>query len=57
MKSYFSPDQYNWFMSSFFIGYVLFQIPGTSYAARHSVRGLLFLSLFFWGIIASRRRF
>jgi sugar phosphate permease len=53
MKAYFTPDQYTWFMSSFFIGYVLFQIPGTSYAARHSVRAPLFWSLLFWGIIAS----
>ena len=53
MKSAFTESQYTWFMSSFFIGYVLFQIPGTSYAARHTVRVPLFWSLIFWGILAS----
>lgn len=53
MKGAFSNEQFNWLMSSFFIGYVLFQIPGTSYAARHTVRVPLFWSLVFWGIIAS----
>jgi MFS family permease len=53
MKAAFGEDRYNWFVSSFFIGYVLFQIPGTSYAARNSVRMPLFWSLIFWGFIAS----
>lgn len=46
-------SQFTWFNSVFFIGYVLFQIPGASYAARRSVRKLMFWALVFWGIIAT----
>jgi sugar phosphate permease len=41
------------FNASFFIGYVLFQIPGASYAAKYSVKRLMFWSLIAWGILAS----
>jgi sugar phosphate permease len=38
--------------SLFFLGYFLFQIPGTLYAANKSARRLIFWSLIFWGILA-----
>lgn len=39
--------------ASFFVGYCLFQIPGTVYAERRSVRGLIFWSTLAWGVLAS----
>lgn len=45
--------QFNWLNASFFVGYVLFQIPGTAYAARRSARRVLFWALVLWGIVAS----
>src|SRR3984885_11041883 len=39
--------------SLFFLGYFLFQIPGAAYARKRSARGLIFLSLVSWGILAS----
>ena len=39
--------------SLFFLGYFLLQIPGAAYARRRSARGLIFLSLVTWGILAS----
>lgn len=39
--------------SLFFLGYFLFQIPGAAYARRRSARGLIFLSLASWGVLAS----
>ncbi len=39
--------------SLFFLGYFLFQIPGAAYARKRSARGLIFLSLVTWGILAS----
>ena len=45
--------RFTFFNASFFIGYVLFQIPGAGYAARQSVRKLMFVSLLLWGVIAS----
>lgn len=48
-----SSSQFAAFNASFFIGYVLFQIPGASYAAHRSVRKLMFWALVFWGIVAS----
>jgi sugar phosphate permease len=38
--------------SLFFLGYFLFQIPGTIYATRKSARKLIFWSLIFWGLSA-----
>lgn len=35
--------------ASFFLGYFLFQIPGASYAARRSAKGLIFWALILWG--------
>ncbi len=49
--------QFTAFNASFFVGYVLFQIPGTGYAARKSAKTILFWSLLFWGIIASATAF
>lgn len=39
--------------SLFFLGYFLFQIPGAAYARKRSARGLIFLSLVSWGVLAS----
>jgi sugar phosphate permease len=39
--------------SLFFLGYFLLQIPGAAYARKRSARGLIFLSLCTWGILAS----
>jgi sugar phosphate permease len=50
-------DQFTFFNASFFIGYVLFQIPGARYAAQRSVKKLMFWALIFWGIIASSTAF
>lgn len=36
----------------FFLGYFLFQIPGTLYAVNTSVRKLIFWSLILWGMLA-----
>src|SRR5438270_13888048 len=48
-----SKTTFAFFNSSFFVGYVLFQIPGAGYAARYSVKKLMFWALLLWGIIAS----
>ena len=37
----------------FFLGYCVFQIPGTVYAERRSVRGLIFWCTLAWGVLAS----
>ncbi|MDE3103756.1 MAG: MFS transporter [Acidobacteriota bacterium] len=39
--------------SLFFFGYFLFQIPGISYAQRHSASRLIFYSLLVWGMLAA----
>ena len=39
--------------ASFFLGYCAFQIPGTLYAERRSVRGLIFWSTLAWGVLAA----
>lgn len=39
--------------ASFFLGYTLFQIPGTIYAERRSVRGLIFWCTLAWGALAT----
>ena len=39
--------------SMFFLGYFAFQVPGTVYAERHSVKGLIFWCLLAWGAMAS----
>jgi sugar phosphate permease len=38
--------------SMFFFGYFIFQIPGADYAAKKSVRKLIFWSLILWGAAA-----
>src|SRR5580765_4488028 len=38
--------------SLFFLGYFLFQIPGTIYATRNSARKLIFWLLICWGLCA-----
>ena len=52
-----SEKQFTLFNASFFIGYLLFQIPGAGYAARRSVKVLMFWALIFWGVIASLTAF
>lgn len=37
----------------FFLGYFLFQVPGASYARRHSVRKLVFWTQIAWGALAA----
>ena len=37
----------------FFLGYFLFQIPGTVYAERHNVKKLIFWSLMLWGCFSA----
>src|SRR5580693_2176150 len=39
-------------LSSFFLGYCLFQIPGAIYATRHSVKKLIFWALILWGLLS-----
>ncbi|MHA6800672.1 MFS transporter [Bounagaea algeriensis] len=39
--------------ASFFLGYCLFQIPGTLYAERRSVRELIFWCTLIWGALAA----
>ncbi|WP_338598827.1 MFS transporter [Saccharopolyspora sp. SCSIO 74807] len=39
--------------ASFFLGYCLFQIPGTLYAERRSVRNLIFWCTLAWGVLAA----
>jgi sugar phosphate permease len=39
--------------AAFFLGYLLFQIPGAIYAEKRSVRTLIFWSLIAWGTLAS----
>jgi len=37
----------------FFLGYFIFQIPGTLYAERRGTRKLIFRSLILWGLLAA----
>lgn len=39
--------------AAFFLGYCAFQIPGTLYAERRSVRGLIFWCTLAWGLLAT----
>ncbi|MBQ0268077.1 MFS transporter [Providencia huaxiensis] len=39
--------------SLFFLGYFFFQIPGAIYAEKRSVRKLIFVCIFLWGLFAS----
>ncbi len=47
-----SPTMSSLMGSLFFLGYFLFQIPGTIYATRRSAKKLIFWSLIFWGLFA-----
>jgi sugar phosphate permease len=38
--------------AAFFLGYFIFQVPGTAYAQRTSSKRLIFWALFCWGIFA-----
>ena len=48
-----SAPMYSLMGSLFFLGYFIFQIPGTYYAARRSARKLIFWSLILWGLLAT----
>jgi MFS family permease len=39
--------------SVFFVGYCLFQIPGASYASKHSAKKLCFWALVLWGLLSA----
>lgn len=43
--------------ASFFLGYCAFQIPGTLFAERRSVRGLIFWCTLAWGALATAQGF
>ena len=47
-----TPAMSSWLASLFFLGYFLFQIPGTHYAAFKSAKKLIFWSLILWGAFA-----
>ena len=48
-----SAPMYSLMGSLFFLGYFIFQIPGTYYAASRSARKLIFWSLILWGLLAT----
>lgn len=48
-----SPSQSSMLGAVFFLAYFLFQIPGTIYAERRSVKRLIFWCILSWGILAS----
>jgi sugar phosphate permease len=48
-----TPNKYSLIGSLFFLGYFFFQVPGTIYAERHSVKKVLIASLILWGICSS----
>src|SRR5665213_2088582 len=48
-----SPNASAWLGALFFLGYFAFQLPGTLWAQRHSVRKLIFIGLIAWGALAA----
>jgi sugar phosphate permease len=42
-----------WLGALFFLGYFTFQLPGTLWAQKHSVRKLIFFGLIGWGALAA----
>jgi sugar phosphate permease len=42
-----------WLGALFFLGYFTFQLPGTLWAQKHSVRKLIFFGLIGWGALAT----
>jgi sugar phosphate permease len=48
-----TPGQSALLSALFFLGYFAFQVPGTVYAERRSVRPLIFWCTLFWGLLAS----
>ena len=48
-----SAGQLSLLSSLFFLGYLAFQIPGTIYAERRSVKDLIFWCTLAWGLLAS----
>ena len=48
-----SPNASTWLGALFFLGYFTFQVPGTLWAQKHSVRKLIFFGLIGWGALAA----
>ncbi len=48
-----SANASTWLGALFFLGYFAFQVPGTLWAQRHSVRKLIFFGLIAWGALAA----
>ena len=48
-----SPNASTWLGALFFLGYFTFQVPGTLWAQRHSVKRLIFVGLIAWGALAA----
>jgi sugar phosphate permease len=48
-----TPNKYSLVGALFFLGYFIFQVPGTVYAERHSVKKVLVASLILWGLCSS----
>ncbi|HEY8748782.1 MAG TPA: MFS transporter, partial [Tepidisphaeraceae bacterium] len=40
-------------LALFFVGYTAFQIPGASYASKHSAKKLVFWALILWGVLCA----
>jgi MFS family permease len=52
-KLHLSPNNVGLLAAMFFVGYSLFQIPSTGYAAKRSVRWVVFWALILWGVLSS----
>jgi MFS family permease len=48
-----SPNASTWLGALFFLGYFTFQVPGTLWAQKHSVKRLIFVGLIAWGALAA----
>jgi MFS family permease len=48
-----SPNASTWLGALFFLGYFTFQVPGTLWAQKHSVKRLIFAGLIAWGALAA----
>ena len=48
-----SPNASSLLGALFFLGYFTFQVPGTLWAQKHSVRKLIFAGLIGWGVLAA----
>jgi sugar phosphate permease len=48
-----SPNASSLLGALFFLGYFFFQVPGTVYAQKHSVKRVIFAGLIGWGLLAT----